>query len=308
MVWARIAIAVVVCGMALVARAESPIAQAPERTYDKVIESGYLRVGVYENFPPYSYRQDGEPAGVDVDLGRRIAEALGIEFQVHWIIPDETLEDDLRNNVWKGHYLAKRRIADVMLRVPYDTDYAYMTESTGEMVNEGVVMFGPYQKETWQIAYDPDDLEGGVPTVAVFQYNPIGVEIDSLPDFYLTSAFGGRMRDQTQHYRNVGAAFDAMVAEEVTAIMGMRAEVDFLLATDPDHRFALAENGFPGIARQQWDIGMAVRHTHRQLKYAIEAIVDRMVRNGEIAAIYERYGLRYSQPAYYDAILGDSGG
>ncbi|TBW52558.1 transporter substrate-binding domain-containing protein [Marinobacter halodurans] len=287
------------------ALAESVLDRPPDRTYDKVIESGYLRVGVYENFPPYSFVQDGQPAGVDVDVGRAIAKKLGVDFQVHWITPDETLQDDLRNNVWKGHYLAKRRIADVMMRVPYDTDYAYMTESTGEMVNEEVVMFGPYQKEQWQIAYDPNDLEA-VQTVAVFQYNPIGVEIDSLPDFYLSSAFRGRMRNQTHHYHSIGEAFDAMVANEVSAIMGMRAEVDYLLATDPDHRFKLAENGFPGIAKQQWDVGMAVKSSHRQLKYAIEAAADKMVRDGEMKAIYEHYGLRYGLPAYYEEVLGQA--
>lgn len=296
--------------LVLMAQASALMAQStqtmlPDRIYDKVIESGYLRVGVYENFPPYSFIRDGEPAGVDVAIGKRIAEALGVEFRVHWIVPDETLQDDLRNNVWKGHYLAKRRIADVMMRVPYDTEYAYMTESTGEMINEQVVMFGPYQKETWQIAYDPDDIDG-VETVAVFQYNPIGVEIDTLPDFYLSSAFRGRMRNQTHHYHSISDAYDAMAANEVSAIMGMRAEVDFLLAADRHQRFKLAGNGFPGIVRQQWDVGMAVKSSHRQLKYAIEAIADDMVRSGEMGDIYTDYGLRYGLPAYYDTVVGKS--
>ena len=30
-----------------------------DRTYDIILESGYLKVGVYENFPPYSYQVDG---------------------------------------------------------------------------------------------------------------------------------------------------------------------------------------------------------------------------------------------------------
>ncbi|BES73097.1 hypothetical protein RE428_41150 [Marinobacter nanhaiticus D15-8W] len=298
----RWAVAVLLTGVGFAAWAESPLDRPPERTYDIVIESGYLRVGVYENFPPYSFMKDGEPAGVDVALGRKIAEGLGVDFQVHWITPDETLEDDLRNNVWKGHYLAKRRIADVMMRVPYDKAYAYMQDSTGEIINEQVVMFGPYQEEAWQIAYDPNDIDD-VPTIAVFQYNPIGVEIDSMPDFYLSSTFQGRLRDNTHHYRNIGAAFDGMVANEVAAIMGMRAEVDYLLATDPDKRFRLAGNGFPGMVKQSWDVGMAVKHTHRQLGYAIEAIVDGLVRSGGMEAIYAEYGLRYDRPAFYDAIL-----
>ncbi|WP_236744359.1 substrate-binding periplasmic protein [Marinobacter similis] len=200
-----------------------------ERTYDIILDSGYLKVGVYEDFPPYSYELDGEPRGIDIELGRRIAKEMGVEFKVHWIIPDENLGDDLRNNVWKGHYLAKQRLADVMLRVPYDKTYAYMQDSTGEYINEQVVLFGPYQQETWQIAYNPEELDS-VETVAVFQYNRIGVEIDTLPDFYLTSAFGGRMREQVRHYTNVADAFKAMRNGEVSAVMGMRSEIDHELA------------------------------------------------------------------------------
>lgn len=285
--------------------AQSPQIGPPDRTYDAVIESGYLNVGVYQNFPPYSFLLDGEPAGVDVELGRRIAEALGVEFRVHWIVPDENLEDDLRNNVWKGHYLAKTRVADVMMRVPYDKQYAYMRDSTGEVINEQVVMFGPYQREQWQIGFDSDKLES-VQTMAVFQYHPIGVQLDTLPDFYLTSAFRGRLRDQTHHYRNVAEAFDAMAAGEVTAVMGMRAEVDYELGRRGNDVFQAAINGFPGIGKQMWDVGMAVKHTHRQLGYAIEGAMDEMVRNGEVERIFQQYGLRYSIPGFYEEILNAS--
>lgn len=282
---------------------ESILERAPERTYDIVIESGYLSVGVYRDFPPYSYEKEGEAVGVDIDIGKRVAEGLGVEFRVHWITPDETLDDDLRNNIWKGHYLAKRRIADVMLRVPYDKQYAYMRDSTGEVINDQVVMFAPYQQEQWQIAFDPDDIES-VETIAVFQYHPIGVEVDTLPATYLTSAFAGQLRGNTHHFANMSQAFKAMVDDEVSAVMGMRAEIDHELGIHSGRGFEAAGNGFPGMVRQAWDVGMAVKHTHRQLGYAIEEIVDRMVREGEIAEIFYRHGLRYGMPAFYEEILG----
>jgi len=280
-----------------------PVLNRPaDRTYDIILDSGYLKVGVYENFPPYSYRIDGEPRGIDVEIGKRIAEELGVKFRVHWIVPDENLGDDLRNNVWKGHYLAKRRLADVMMRVPYDKDYAYMQDSTGEYINEQVVLFGPYQQETWQIAYNPQRLDD-VPTVAVFQYHPIGVEIDTLPDFYLSSGLRGRLRDQVRHYDNVRQAFEAMRNGEVSAVMGMRAEIDHELDKRENAAFSSASNGFPGIGKQVWDVGMAIKHTHRQLGYALEAIVDRMVKTGEMADLFASQGLRYGAPDYYREFL-----
>lgn len=275
----------------------------PDRTLDIVQDTGYLNVGMYKDFPPYSYEVDGDARGVDADLGRRIAEGLGVEFRPYWIIPDENLGDDLRNHIWKGHYLAKTRIADIMMRVPYDSTFKYMRDSTGEMINEQVVFFGPYQQERWQIAFDSNRLDE-VETVAVFQYHPIGVEIDTLPATYLTSAFGGRLRNQVQHYRNVGEAFRAMGEGEVAGVMGMRAEIEHQLEARQGNGFAKAGNGFPGMTKQVWDVGLAVRHTHRALGYAIGAIVDRMVRSGEMAELYASHGLSYNRPGYYDEILG----
>jgi ABC-type amino acid transport substrate-binding protein len=286
----------------------SSLAQA--RYYDDVIDSGYIKVGFYRDFPPYSFIKDGKPAGVDVEVGKRIAETLGVDFKPHWITPDENLEDDLRNNVWKGHYLDKnekegalalKNIADVMMRVPYDREFSYMQDSTGAVINEMVVMFGPYQRESWQVAYDSYKLDN-VSTVAVFQYHPIGVEVDSMPAIYLTSAFGGRMRDKTHHYTNARQAFDGMQAGEVDAVMAMRAEVDWLVSEAGDVKFKLGENGYPSMGKQKWDIGMAVKHTYRQLGYAIEEVVDGMVRNGEMDKIYRSYGLSYEIPALYQEV------
>ena len=36
------------------------------RDYDEIVASGELRVALYQDFPPYSFMQGGEPAGVDV--------------------------------------------------------------------------------------------------------------------------------------------------------------------------------------------------------------------------------------------------
>jgi len=283
--------------------------QVHARYYDDVISSGYIAIGLYKNFPPYSYEQNGQPAGVDVEIGKRIAAKLGVEFRPHWITPDENLEDDLRNNVWKGHYLDKdeeqplamKKLADVMMRVPYDREFAFRRESTGEMAHEQVVMFGPYQRESWRITFDSRKLDE-VSTVAVFQYHPIGVEIDSLPAFYLTSAFGGRMRDNARHFMNVGEAFEAMQNGKVDAVMGMRAEIDWQLfkANDPNYR--IGENGFPMMGKQKWDLGMAIKSTYRQLGYAVEEVVDRMIRSGEMAKVYEQYGLTYELPGLYQEV------
>lgn len=287
------------------AQASAELLRRPAlRNLDEVVASGYLNVGLYEAFPPYSYRDaEGEPRGIDVELGRLIAEGLGVEFRPFWVTPASSLGRDLGNAVSRGHYLRPTQVADVMLRVPYDRNFSYMRDSTGEYINRSVVMFGPYQREQWAIAYDAGQLEGEA-TLGSFRQHRIGAEYRTLPATYLTAAMGGQLRDQVRHYRDAADAFAAMARGEVAGVMAMRGELEYYLAGYPEHDFRLAEAVFPGISRQQWDIGMAVRHTHRQLGHAVEALVDGAVRDGSLGELFTAHALAYHMPDFYAEILG----
>ena len=59
-------------------------AQAQVRDFDRITESGTLRVALYQNFPPYSYEQDGQPRGVDYELATALAEGLGLMLELMW--------------------------------------------------------------------------------------------------------------------------------------------------------------------------------------------------------------------------------
>ena len=85
----------------------------------------------------------------------------------------------------------------------------------------------------------------------------------------------------------------------------MRSEIDHELAKPENDGFKSAGNGFPGIGKQVWDVGMAIKHTHRQLGYALEAIVDRLVKTGEMNELMVEQNLRYSVPGYYRAFLDE---
>jgi polar amino acid transport system substrate-binding protein len=275
------------------------VAQAQVRPFDDIVASGVLKVAVYENFPPYSFQEDGQARGVDVELAQQLAASQDLKLELMWMTPGEKLDDDLRNFVWKGHYLRPEELADVMLRVPYDREFSYKRNELGEMVNELVVMFAPYQRERWQVAHDARRLKE-VPSVAVFAYHPIGVEVDSVPSFYLSSAFGGRMSRNTRHYTSPPLAFAAMREGKVDAVMAMRGEIDWLLHEAADPQLKAAENAYPEMGRQQWDIGMAVHESNRQLAYALEGGLVELIGFGELAKIYARYGLRYEVPELYE--------
>ena len=273
-------------------------AQAQVRSYDQMIAAGELKVAVYKDFAPYSFEDGGTPRGVDVELAQALAKALGVQLQLIWAPAGEKLDDDLRDYIWRGSQLHNQQLADLMMRAPYDHEYTQKRNDQGELENGHVVMFGPYQNEQWQVAYDRRRLDS-VASVAVFQEHPIGVEVDSVPSFYLTSVFNGMLAAKTRHYPNVPQAFAAMKAGQVDAVMAMRGEIDWQVHQAHDPQLALAENAYPNMGRQRWEIGMAVHESNRQLAYAVEEALEGLIRDGSLQAIYSHYGLRYEVPEMY---------
>ena len=273
-------------------------AQAQVRSYDQMIAAGELKVAVYKDFAPYSFEDGGTPRGVDVELAQALAKALGVQLSLIWAPAGEKLDDDLRDYIWRGSQLHNQQLADLMMRAPYDHEYTQKRNDQGELENGHVVMFGPYQNEQWQVAYDRRRLDS-VASVAVFQEHPIGVEVDSVPSFYLTSVFNGMLASKTRHYPNVAQAFAAMKTGEVDAVMAMRGEIDWQVHEAHDPQLALAENAYPNMGRQRWEIGMAVHESNRQLAYAVEEALEGLIRDGSLQAIYSHYGLRYEVPEMY---------
>lgn len=274
------------------------VAQAQVRSFDEIIASGVLKAAVYEQFPPYSYQENNQARGLDVELAQKMAEALGVKLELMWISPGKKLDDDLRNFIWKGHYMRPNELADVMLRVPYDRAFSQRRNDVGELANKQVHMFGPYQRERWQVAHDTRRLPE-VPSIAVFAYHPIGVELDSVPSFYMTSVSNGQMRAKTQHFASNQAAFAAMQAGNVDAVMALRGEIDWMLHEANDPQLKAAENAYPEMGRQLWDIGMAVHEANRQLAHELENATAELIERGELQAIYARYGVRYELPELY---------
>ena len=134
-----------------VAAAQSRGVQNPDRTftpgadYDTIVERGWITFGVYRDFAPYSWEDGRGFKGVDVELGRIVAEELGVEARFVGLTADETVDDDLRNYVWKGPLIGGE-VVNVMLHVPWDREL--------DIRNELVVLTGKYMVEQIAIALD----------------------------------------------------------------------------------------------------------------------------------------------------------
>lgn len=268
------------------------------RSYEDIIKSGFIVVAVYRDFPPYSYLEDSEPVGIDIELGKLLAKKFGVEPRWFWVTPDESLEDDLRNAVWKGHVLdVDKKKADVMLRVPYDRQFNYGLDGYGLPRNELVHMFGPYHEERWAIARDTSKTRD-VRNLAIFQYQKIGVEIDSMPDNFMSGFLGGRLQKNIVHFVKLQDALAAFKSGELAAVAGMNSQLQWALADTPSPD--VSAEGFEMLSRKRWDIGAAVKQDHRELANEIEYAFEGWVKDGSLKAIFEQFGVSYYQPSVYN--------
>ncbi len=258
----------------------------PALSYDDIMQRGEISIAVYKGFPPFSYLQDGEYTGIDVDIAQHIASQLQVKLSLFPQTADENVDDDLRNTVWKGHYL-DRRVADIMLHIPYDRQLA--------LRNDMVVLFAPYMKEEI-VAARNIDLLGKDATLAQFRYEKIAVELDSISDLYLSGAFGGSIRPNVIHYKDTQEAGAATLQGETAGLMGPRSQVEFSLQQGITE-FDIGTLPTPGLAKSSWLIGVAVKNSYRQLGYAVEDIIATMVRDGTMATIFSRYNITYLPPS-----------
>jgi len=284
-----------ITGLALTAFIAASAFSVQAKSYDDIIDAGVITIAVYNNFPPYSYLENDKPTGIDIDVGNAIAEGLGVRAEFMWINADENLEDDLRQAVWKGHIITRQK-ADLMLRVPYDRKFSYGIDGYGLPRNEMVAMFGPYHREKWALLKNTEKTNG-IDTLAIFQYEKIAVEIDSLPDTFLGSTIGGRLRKNMVHTTTTFDGVDLFKKGEVAAVAGMQSQLEW--AQPASEQYTINATGLAAMSIKAWDIGMAVKTDYRQLAYAIEGITEPMIKDGRMQSIFEKYGVTYTIPGLY---------
>jgi len=256
----------------------SPV-QADEQM-DTIRKRGRLQVAVYNNFPPYS----DAGKGIDVELGQALAAKLGLQAEIIGFMADENMSDDLRNMVWKGHYL-RGNPADVMMRIPVDAEFA--------KANDKVRIFAPYHHEVMGMARVakriPAPSGSAAIALEVFTREKIGVEVDTLAASFLGSVLHGRLRSNVVHFRSIKEAAKALGEDSISAIMAPLGELDGTLAGDT--RFAIDEAKLGELSPKSWPVGMAVKADADDLGAALSGALSELQKDGTVAAIFKRHGV-----------------
>jgi ABC-type amino acid transport substrate-binding protein len=267
---------------AALAMAAAPVLAQPASAdaLPKLRERGSLVVAVYRDLPPFN--MGGQ--GIDVALAQALAEALDLKLSLLPFIAGEDMGDDLRNMVWRGHYLGHGP-ADVLVHVPVDRP---LMDSSPR-----VQIFAPYYRERLVIARDLNKVPR-MDSLDDFAGQKIAVAGQSLPGWLLIGAEGGRYREQLLTQWSDGhAAAQGLKRGEVAAAAGLASELESALAGDP--RFAIEPLPLPRM-RDGWAIGLAVRKESTDLAQALQAAMNRLADSGRLKQIFAASNVTWRKP------------
>jgi len=256
---------------------------AAARPLDAVKQSGVLRVAVYQDYKPYSWRENDKPKGIDVEIAKLIAQRLGVSLDLFELRADDDINDDLRNGVWRGSILGAAP-GDVMLHVPYDKRI--------EQTNDRVSLLAPYHIDGMAMVVDPAKAETAA-DLTLLKSDKAAVAVGTIGDMVLISVQDHALQSNVVHERTLEQAAQDFEQGRVAAFYG-EASAAQAFARHGARPYALV---YPktGMAAD-WPIGVAVKRDSRDLGAEVAAALDELAASGRLKQIFADYGVDWRKP------------
>lgn len=248
---------------------------------ERIRARGALTVGLYNDHPPFNVKG----AGIDVELAKLLAAEMGLRLNLLPFDAGENMGDDLRNMVWKGHYLGFGP-ADVLLHVPVDKPL--MDEE------RKVLIFGAYYRETLAMARNVEKLPD-LESLSALKGRKVAVAGQSLAGWLMIGADGGAYRDQlTTKLDNGVEAAKLLQSGAVDAVAGHASELHSVLGGDK--RFMIEALPMPRAPRNGWAVGMAVKKESEELARTLQAAVNKLALDGRLANVFAAARVPWRNP------------
>jgi polar amino acid transport system substrate-binding protein len=247
---------------ACAALAAAPAAHA--RTLAEVKALGAISVCLNPDALPYSSDKAQTP-GFQLELARAIAQGLGVALNVEWILP--------------------RRRANVV-----NCDMLLDSVNNPEIHEGRLLLTRPYQTSGVALGLS----RGAAPVSNYHDLQPgqkVGVMVGSVASVAL-----GKAGKTTSPYAFQAEMIEDLEKGDLYAIAVSSATMSYYIRQHPDSGLALAFafDGEPGLT---WEVAVGLRKSDRALVDAVNAVLDRMIADGTLTAIYERYGVQHRVPA-----------
>jgi ABC-type amino acid transport substrate-binding protein len=265
------------------------LVQAQEKTaLEKIRASGVLKIALYKDNEPYSDGTMAKMTGLDVSLGQALAKALQLNPSYLPFDAGENMGDDLRNMVWKGHYLGYGP-ADVMLHVPVDKYFM------GE--NRQAFIFAPYVREHLVLLSNAKVLDS-VRSPEELKGKKVAVEQGTGAASAMMGYSGGMLSSNVSIFKSgIEAANTVLLGKADAAFVSMAQAESAIFQMKLDRKdWAFSKLNMPGVPPNGWPLGMAVKADNKELATLLDNALDAMRASGELLAIFQSHGLTLAAP------------
>jgi len=267
----------------------SGVARAQDKTaLEKIRASGILKIALYKENEPYSDGNAAGMSGLDVSLAEALARELQLKPSFLPFDAGENMSDDLRNMVWKGHYLGYGP-ADVMLHVPVDK--YFMSE------NRQAFIFAPYTREHLVLLYNRANL-GQVSRVDDLVDRKIAVERGTGAASAMLGYRSGLVRERVALFKSgLDAANNVLSGDVDAAFVSLAQAESAVFARKLDRKdWAFTQLSMPAVPPNGWALGMAVKADNKELATLLDAALDKLRASGELLQIFQSHGLTLAAP------------
>ena len=281
-----IVLAVVMCAMAFVSCGKTETKENDDKTTvdtadttanadnaDGKDEDKVLTMATNAAFPPYEFVENGDYAGIDVEIAKAIAEKLGMELEII-----DTEFGSIIGGVQSGKYdmgMAGMTVTDERKEsVDFTTSYATGIQS--------VIVKADSEYTDFMEFYSELDEEGT--PVAVKEGITIGVQQDTTGDIYSSSdpSGWGFGKENVIRYKTGNDAVQALVAGKVTAV---------IIDNEPAKSYVEANEGLKILdgAYTDEEYAICVAKDNTDLLDSINSALEELIDDGVVAEIVEKY-------------------
>jgi polar amino acid transport system substrate-binding protein len=241
-----------------------PVAEnASARTLAEVKSLGAISMCANRDALPYASNKPETP-GFQIEIGRAIAEGLGVPLNIEWILPRR------RANVVN---------CDMLLDNINDPE-----------VNEGRMRLSrPYQKSGLALG-----LRRDAEHISNFRELKNGQKIGVMVSSYAAMVLGKAGKSISPYAFQSDMVEDLQKGELYGAAISTPT-MSYYIFQHPDSGLQLV-NAFDGEPQLTWEVAVGLRKSDAALVDAVNEILEKLIADGTLTRIYAKYGVEHRVP------------
>jgi len=233
------------------------------RTLAQIKHKGAISLCANPDALPFS-SEKADPPGFQVEIARAIAEGLGVKLEPQWIAPRSR---------------ANLVTCDILLDSIDDP-----------AIYEGKLLLSrPYQSTGVALAVGPKTttING---FAGVQKGQKVGVMTNSLAQVVL-----GKRGISQSPYAFEQEMLDDLAKGQLYGVAAFPATIAYYIRQHPESGMRLV-HAYDSDSQLAWNVAVGMRNADQPLVDAINRLLERLLADGTITAIYGRYGVEHRAP------------